>query len=241
MRSQTIAAIILLILPLARVNAAEPLKLDNEAARTSYSLGYQIGGDFKRQSVELHKEAVVQGIQDALTDTTPLMSPQEMNTTLVDLKRKVVAEHKARRLEMEAKNLALDKKYLEQNAHKKGVNTTKSGLQYKILSKGTGKSPASTNQVTVHYRGTLSNGQVFDSSHDRGKPATFQLNRVIKGWTEGLQLIKEGGKIQLVIPPNLAYDRGPLEKRTLLFDVELISVDDQNRSDNKKVNLNNAK
>ncbi len=233
MRIHAIPAIVLLISPLVSVNAADPLKLDDEAARTSYSLGYQIGGDFKRQRVEMDKDALVEGIKDALSDTEPRMSLQDMQSTLIELKRKVVAEQRAKRKEMELKNLKLDKKFLQENALKPGVITSKSGLQYKIIKKGTGKAPTATNQVTVHYRGTLSNGQEFDSSHDRGKPATFQLSDVIKGWTEGLQLIKEGGKIQLIIPPGLAYDRGPLENRTLLFDVELISVGEKIQSDSR--------
>lgn len=233
MRFHTIPAIVLLITPLVSVNAADPLKLDDEAARTSYSLGYQIGGDFKRQGVEMDEEALVKGIRDALSDAEPRMSLQEMQSTLIELKRKVVAEQRAKRKEMELKNLKLDKKFLQENARKPGVITSKSGLQYKIITEGTGRSPTATDQVTVHYRGTLSNGQEFDSSHDRGKPATFQLSGVIKGWTEGLQLIKEGGKIQLVIPPGLAYDRGPLENRTLLFDVELISVGENIQSESR--------
>ncbi len=233
MRIHAIPAIVLLISPLVSVNAADPLKLDDEAARTSYSLGYQIGGDFKRQRVEMDKDALVEGIKDALSDTEPRMSLQDMQSTLIELKRKVVAEQRAKRKEMELKNLKLDKKFLQENARKPGVITSKSGLQYKIIKKGTGKAPTATDQVTVHYRGTLSNGQEFDSSHDRGKPATFQLSGVIKGWTEGLQLIKEGGKIQLVIPPGLAYDRGPLENRTLLFDVELISVGENIQSESR--------
>ena len=103
--------------------------------------------------------------------------------------------------------------------------TTPSGLQYRILEAGSGKSPGPTDTVTVNYRGTLVNGHEFDSSYDKGKPITFRLNGVIKGWTEGLQHVKEGGKIQLVIPPELAYgNRGPLAHQTLIFDVELISV-----------------
>lgn len=227
MQIKTISSMVLLILPLTHVNAADPLKLDDETARISYSLGYQIGGDFKRQGVEMNEEAVIQGMQDAISGKEPMMSSQEMNATLIELKRKVVAEQRAKRKELELQGIEEDTKFLKENADKPDVITTESGLQYKIISQGSGKSPSPSDQVTVHYRGTLSSGQVFDSSHDRGKPATFQLSQVIKGWSEGLQLIKEGGKIQLVIPPGLAYDRGPLERRTLVFDVELISVDEK--------------
>ncbi len=114
---------------------------------------------------------------------------------------------------------------MEENAGKDGVVTTESGLQYRVIAAGTGKSPGPQEQVTVHYRGRLIDGREFDSSFKRGKPATFKLNGVIKGWSEGLQLMKEGGKAELFIPPNLGYgDRGPLAHQTLIFEVELLSV-----------------
>jgi FKBP-type peptidyl-prolyl cis-trans isomerase FklB len=207
------------------VCAQEPLKLDDETARINYSLGYQIGGDFKHQGIELNAEAVVKGMQDALSGSEPLMPQPEMNATLVELKRKVVAAQQAKRREAEIEKVAAGKKYLEENAKKPGVVTTPSGLQYKIIEAGSGKTPGPTDSVTVNYRGTLINGNEFDSSYDKGKPVTFPLNGVIKGWTEGLQLVKEGGKIQLVIPSELAYGkRGPLANQTLVFDVELISI-----------------
>jgi FKBP-type peptidyl-prolyl cis-trans isomerase FklB len=225
MRIATLITMAVLAIPAGIVSAGETLKLEDETARINYSLGYQIGGDFKRQGIELNPEAVVKGMQDALSVSEPLMSQQEMNAVLVELKRKVLAEQQAKRRETELENVAAGKKYLEENAKKPGVVTTPSGLQYKILDAGSGKTPGPTDTVTVNYRGTLINGNEFDSSYDKGKPVTFQLNGVIKGWTEGLQHVKEGGKIQLVIPSELAYGaRGPLAHRTLVFDVELIAV-----------------
>lgn len=207
------------------VAAAEPLALDDETARINYSLGYQVGGDFKRQGVEMNAEAIVRGIEDALAGAEPLMKPEDMQATLVELKRRIVAEEKTRKAERELQQQEEGRKFLEENAKKDGVTTTDSGLQYQVVEPGTGKTPGPTDQVTVSYRGSLVNGQEFDSSYSRGKPATFPLNGVIKGWTEGLQLVSEGGRIKLFIPPELAYgDRGPLANRTLIFDVELISV-----------------
>jgi FKBP-type peptidyl-prolyl cis-trans isomerase len=224
-----IATAMSIFLLASSVNAAEPLKLDNDTVRLNYSLGYQVGGDFKRQGVEMNAEAVVKGIEDALSGSEPLMSPQEMHATLSELKRKVVTDERVklqkRRGETELQYLAEGKKFMQENAARTDVKTTASGLQYKIIEAGKGKAPGPTDQVTVNYRGTQIDGNEFDSSYKRGEPATFQLNNVIKGWTEGLQLIKEGGKIQLVIPPELAYaGRGPLAHRTLIFDVELITV-----------------
>ena len=121
-------------------------------------------------------------------------------------------------------------KFLKENATKEGVKTTASGLQYKITKEGEGKTPKATDTVVVHYRGTLLNGTEFDSSHKRGEPAEFPLNGVIKGWTEGLQLLKEGGKATLYIPPALAYGArgtpgGPIgPDETLTFEVELLKV-----------------
>ena len=208
------------------VSAAEALDLQDPTARTNYSLGYQIGGDFKRQGVQMDADAIVQGISDALAGAEPQMSPAEMNTTLMELKRKVTAEQRKRGTERELEYLAEGKAFLEENAKKEGVVTTASGLQDKVITEGTGKSPGPEDQVTVHYRGTQIDGTPFDSSYKRNKPATFRLNGVIKGWSEGLQLMKEGGKSQLFIPQNLAYgSRGPLGHRTLIFEVELISVD----------------
>jgi len=214
-----------LVISAGPLPAADGLKLDNETARINYSLGYQIGGDFKRQGVEMDAAAVVKGIEDALSGAEPLMPPQEMTATLRELKHKVVEEQRTRQRNAELQYVAEGKKFMEQNAAKPGVKTTASGLQYTIIEAGTGKQPKATDEVTVNYRGTLTNGNEFDSSYQRGEPATFRLDGVIKGWTEGLQLVKEGGKIQLVIPPELAYgNRGPLAHRTLVFDVELISV-----------------
>ena len=205
--------------------AEQPLDLEDETTRINYSLGYQIGGDFKRQNVEMNADAVVQGIRDALSDAAPKLTATEMRTTLTELKRKVVAEQQQRRAKQELELLAEGERFLQENAKQTNVITTASGLQYQMVEQGMGRSPGPTDQVTVHYRGKLIEGREFDSSHKRGKPATFPLNGVIKGWTEGLQLMKEGGKAKLFIPPELAYgSRGPLAHQTLIFDVELMAV-----------------
>ena len=230
-RNTTLMSVALLVIPFASVSAAEQVKLDDRTARINYSLGYQIGGDFKRQGIEVDAEAVVKGIEDALSGTRPLMPQKAMNGILMEVKRKVVDDERKKlgnnRREMELQYLAEGNKFMLENAAKPGVKTTASGLQYKIINAGSGKAPGSTDMVTVNYRGNLIDGTEFDSSYKRGEPASFRLNGVIKGWTEGLQLLKEGGKIQLFIPNKLAYGgRGPMAHRTLIFDVELISVGD---------------
>jgi len=232
MRRPMLTAPMLLLASVAAAPASEALDLEDETARINYSLGYQIGGDFQRQGVEMNAEAVVKGIEDALSGAEPLMNPEDMRATLVELKRKVVeeqrkqaAEQRKQSAERQAKISEESQAFLEQNAKEPGVTTTASGLQYQIIEEGTGKSPAATDKVTVNYRGTTVEGNEFDSSYARGEPASFPLTGVIKGWTEGLQLVKEGGKIKLFIPPELAYGkRGPLANRALIFDVELVSV-----------------
>jgi FKBP-type peptidyl-prolyl cis-trans isomerase FklB len=148
-----------------------------------------------------------------------------MRSTLVRLKNKIVADQRNRQ-QVEAKEkLAEGKAFLEQNGKKKDVVSLPSGLQYRIIKKGKGKQPGPTDTVSVHYRGTLIDGKEFDSSYKRDQPASFALNGVIKGWSEGLQLMKEGARWELFIPPELAYNnRGPLANQTLIFNVELLSV-----------------
>jgi FKBP-type peptidyl-prolyl cis-trans isomerase FklB len=205
--------------------AAEPLNLEEETPRINYSLGYQIGGDFKRQGVEMDAEAVIQGIRDALSGAEPQMSQAEMTATLTQLKSKVVADQRKRNIKRELELIKEGEAFMQENAGQEGVITTESGLQYSVTEAGTGKRPGPEDMVTVHYRGTLIDGKPFDSSYKKNKPANFQANRVIKGWAEGLQLMQEGGKYRLFIPPNLAYGgRGPLAHRTLIFDVELLKV-----------------
>ena len=195
----------------------------------NYSIGYQVGGDFRRQGIEIDPASLVRGVLDALAGAEPEMTPQEMNTTLSDLQQKITdAQEKQRKAALQ-RNLDAGRAFMQANASKAGVTTLPSGLQYQVIEEGEGASPKTTDTVTVHYRGTLIDGAEFDSSYRRGQPATFQLNRVIKGWTEGVQLMKPGAKYTFFVPPDLAYgERGAGVKippnRTLIFEVELISV-----------------
>jgi FKBP-type peptidyl-prolyl cis-trans isomerase FklB len=197
--------------------AAEMLPLKDENDRLNYSLGFQIGDSLRRQGVKVSPDVLLKGIQDALSASEPLMSLEEMKKTL--------ASERQEKRKMAEQYWREGQEFLAKNAKKPGVVTLPSGLQYKVIREGTGKSPGANDSVTVDYRGTLINGQEFDSSYRKGEPATFRVDGVIKGWNEALQLMKEGAKWQLFIPPDLAYGRrGPLENQTLIFDVELISV-----------------
>jgi FKBP-type peptidyl-prolyl cis-trans isomerase FklB len=207
------------------VCAADEKHKLSEAERTGYSIGYQIGMDFKQQEVELNAEILLRGFNDALSGASSALSAEEMQATLVDLKRKIAVEQHLKRAEQTKAYREEGRIFLAENARQEGVKTTESGLQYKVLKPGTGKTPKAGDTVTVKYRGTLINGQEFDSSARDGEPATFRVDELIPGWAEALQLMKEGGKWQLFIPPELAFRRGsPLEHRTILFEVELISV-----------------
>ena len=206
--------------------AAEAPAMD-EASRQSYALGYQLGRDLK--GADLRGDAITQGLKDGGSGAPAKLTDQQMQEALAALDQRIAAERaKAQTAELE-KSLAAGNAYRAENAKKPGVQTTATGLQYKVVKAGTGRTPAASDSVTVNYRGTLVDGTEFDSSYKRGEPATFPVAGVIPGWTEALQLMKEGAQYQLVIPPDLAYgERGAggviPPGATLVFDVELISV-----------------
>jgi FKBP-type peptidyl-prolyl cis-trans isomerase FklB len=204
------------------------LSLKDEYAKISYSVGYQVGGDFKRQNLTVNPELLLKGIQDALNGNEQMMNKSEMQNILVDLKKKIVASEQEEKKKEAEKNLSEGKKFLSKNEKKRGVKTLKSGLQYRILKKGSGASPKPTDMVTLHYKGNLIDGKEFDSSYKRGEPATFRADSCIRGWAEALQMMKEGAKWKLFIPADLAYgERGAgviSPNSTLVYNLELISV-----------------
>jgi FKBP-type peptidyl-prolyl cis-trans isomerase FklB len=221
-RLTIIFAAFTLVLPIFGQEKSPPFK--DQKDKFSYSIGLNIGSNLSKQKIELNPDMVSAGIKDAIAGKPQLTQDQikEVMTTFekdMEQKQKAAGE----------KNAAEGAKFLEENKKKEGVKTTSSGLQYKVIKEGTGPQPKATDIVTVNYRGTLMNGTEFDSSYKRGEPATFPLNGVIKGWTEGVQLMKVGSKYQLFIPPQLAYgDRavGPdiTPNSTLIFDVELLGI-----------------
>ena len=204
--------------------AAPAAPAGDQAAIAQYALGYQLGREISAS--DDRSQSLMEGVRDGRAGTPPKYSEQDMQAALQKLGQQV-NEQRAKVAAADAEKQApINKTFLADNSVKPGVKTTASGLQYKVVSEGTGKQPKATDTVTVNYRGTLIDGTEFDSSYKRGQPATFPVNGVIAGWTEALQLMKEGAKYQLFIPPNLAYaDRGPLANRLLIFDVELIKVD----------------
>jgi FKBP-type peptidyl-prolyl cis-trans isomerase FklB len=205
----------------ASVPAAETTM--DEAARMQYALGYQLGRDLV--AIEPRPQDILRGIEDGRSGGQPKLSQDEMSAALAGLQQKVTAQREKEQAAASAKAAAAGKAYLAANATKPGVTTTASGLQYQVVTEGTGRTPALGDTVTVHYKGTLVDGTEFDSSYKRGQPASFPVAGVIPGWTEALQLMKVGTKAQLVIPPELAYgSNGPLANQVLLFDVELLGA-----------------
>ncbi len=205
--------------------ATETLDLRDETDKVNYSLGFQIGGDFTRQKVELDLETFLQGVQDALSEKEPRLTADEMRTILSNLKKKIEANQREHNWQAFEKYHEEDNKFLEENAKKEGVTVLPSGLQYKILRKGTGKTPKAGDAVTAHFQGSLIDGKIFGDSHRYDKPRTYNIAKLIPGLKEALQLMKEGAKWQIFIPRNLAFGkRGPVAERAVIYEVELISI-----------------
>src|SRR2546423_13657577 len=179
----------------------------------------------KRQNVDVNQDAFTAGFKDALAGRKPLMTEQEVREAMMAFEK----DMQQKQNDAAQKNSADAQKFMTENKSKEGVKTTASGLQYKVMKEGNGAQPKSSDTVTVNYRGTLLDGTEFDSSYKRGQPATFPLGGVIKGWTEGLQLMKVGSKYQFFIPAALAYgDHAPTPQippgSALIFEVELMDV-----------------
>ena len=222
MKLKTLLILPVLLASASLLNASE-LKTDKD--KLSYIFGVQVGQGLRVEGVELEMDAFTAGIQDMLAGNESQIgqaTTEKIVSAYQEKKQLEIAEISAKKQNESAT-------FLANNAKNDGFVVTATGLQYKILEEGKGKSPTSEDKVIAHYTGKLLDGTVFDSSHDRGEPATFPVSGVIKGWQEALPMMKVGGKWQIVVPANLAYgDRGvgnligPNE--TLIFDIELVSI-----------------
>ena len=219
------------LLALSACSANGNADLDSLEGKASYATGVNIGRQLNQQGAEIHIPSLAQGLADVFDGSELQLTDEEMRQAMVEYQAHLQAAQTQRRAELAERNQEEGAAYLEENGSRDGVTTTESGLQYEVLTTGSGPRPAATDEVSVHYQGTLIDGTEFDSSLD-GDPVTFPLNRVIAGWTEGLQLMNVGSKYRFVIPGNLAYGvqgRGPLigPNATLVFEVELIGITDR--------------
>ena len=198
------------------------LKPQSQKEKASYLFGLNTGKMLHHQEVDFDLRFLLLGIEDSLSEKSPRLTQNEIDQTMRTLRREMMTK-------LAEENQKKGAAYLAKNGKKKGVITTKSGLQYEIIKAGTGPQPSPLNKVVVHYKGTLIDGKEFDSSHRNGKPAEFPVTGVIPGWVEALQMMKKGALWKLAIPPKLAYGAngaghliGP--NATLLFEVELIDI-----------------
>lgn len=214
--------------------AVQPFK--SESDKMSYVVGYDLGmkifADISGKNLKISNDAFLRGMTDAFNGKEAVLSAEEIQIAMELFQQQLQGQQdeNAQKLKEMAEHYKKEgEAFLAENAKKDSVKTTASGLQYKILREGNGKSPAETSMVSVHYRGRLTGGVVFDESYARGEPTSFKLNQVIKGWTEGLQLMKEGAKFEFYIPNNLAYGERPAGQlippgSMLIFEVELLEV-----------------
>lgn len=227
MRNLFALGLLVVLAPMSgTVLAAKP---ETEAQKLGYIIGMDIGTSLKQQGSDIDLDTLFAAIRTTYKGETPELTPEEA----AGIREAFIASRRAaaetERQALATTNAAEGDKFLLENRAKKGVVVTDSGLQYQVIEMGKGPKPAATDKVTVHYRGTLLNGEEFDSSYTRGEPISFELDKVIAGWTEGVQLMPVGSKFMFFIPPDLAYGAaggGPIgPNATLTFQVELLGID----------------
>ena len=205
------------------------MELKTQKDKASYSIGVSIGKNLKDQKVDITTDILVKGLLDAYTGAKTQLTEKEMGDVLTQFQQEIMAKAQEEAAKKGGENKTKGEKFLADNKNKPGVKSTPSGLQYSVITEGTGPKPTASSTVKVHYTGKLIDGTTFDSSVDRGEPVEFPLNGVIKGWTEGVQLMSKGSKYKFYIPAELAYgDRGAGNaigpNETLVFEVELLDI-----------------
>lgn len=206
----------------------ESAALDTLEQKASYIIGLNIGNNLKANGFDVQADQVALALRDLQAGTESRIKEEEFQTIMQEVQEKAMAKHSEEQKRLTDENTTKGKAFLDENKAKEGVVTTESGLQYRVITEGTGEKPAATDTVTVHYTGKLIDGTEFDSSEKHGQPATFPLDGVIPGWTEALQLMPQGSKWEIVIPSDLAYGasgQGPIPPAsTLVFEVELLEI-----------------
>ncbi len=211
MKKLRLIAVLGLVLLASYVYAGENIELKDQKDKVSYSIGMNIGNNLKKQSIEVSPDILLQGIKDALSGGKTLMTEKEVNETMMNFQKEVMAKQQARMKELAEKNKKEGEAFLAENKKKEGVITLPSGLQYKVIKEGDGKIPTINDTVTVNYRGTLIDGKEFDSSYTRGQPVTFPVKGVIPGFSEALQLmrlVQSGNCLSLPISLTVSGGRG---------------------------------
>jgi FKBP-type peptidyl-prolyl cis-trans isomerase FklB len=215
---------------LSSASFAQTMTLDTNQQKVSYSIGADLGRNIKKQGLDVDINALSKGLQDGFVGGQMLLTDEQMKEVLMNFQKEFIAKRTAEMEQVAQKNLDTGKAFLENNKKQPGVVTLADGLQYKIITAGKGDKPGPNDTVTVNYTGKLINGQVFDSSDKQGHPISFQVNQVIKGWTEVLQLMPVGSTWEVYIPAELAYGAqavGPMigPNETLIFNIQLLSIE----------------
>jgi FKBP-type peptidyl-prolyl cis-trans isomerase FklB len=231
--------IILAVAVAAPALAADTSIPTSKKDKISYSIGMDIGASLKRREIDLNTDQLEAGLKDALSGSKTKLTEDEAQKILTDFQQELHAKAQELSQKLAEKNKKEGEAFLAANKKKPGIKTLPSGLQYKVITEGTGPIPKATDTVSTNYKGTLIDGTEFDSSYKRGEPATFPVNGVIKGWTEALQMMKVGSKWELYVPSNLAYGpRGAGQvigpNSTLVFEVELLSIGDKSAAGKSK-------
>lgn len=229
MKPLTICLAVILVASIGLAQDKAQPQLKDQKEKASYSIGHELGTSLKKGNMEVNTDILMKGLKDGLSGAKSVLTDEQIKETMNTFQKEMMEKQQAVQKELGEKNKAEGTKFLAENKKKEGVVTTTSGLQYKVLKEGSGETPKETDTVVTNYKGTLLDGTEFDSSYKRNEPATFPVNRVIKGWTEALMLMKPGAKYQLWIPSELGYgergvgkDIGP--NSTLVFEVELLSI-----------------
>ena len=235
MKTSSILAVLLLLTYAASACAQgaaapkQPAKPEALHDKASYAIGLNLGQNLKTQEVPVNLDYLIQGLRDGLGGAAALLGDDDLKATMQSFQQEMMTKQQAKQAVAGEKNKKEADEFLAKNKAKPGVVTTASGLQYEVITEGTGPKPTADDRVTVNYRGTLLDGSQFDSSYDRGQPATFPVSGVIPGWVEAMQLMPVGSKYKLYIPPELAYQErgagnaiGP--NSLLIFEVELLAI-----------------
>lgn len=229
MKMKLVAATVMSMAMSTAMAATDASALNTDKEKLSYSIGADLGKNFKKQGIEVEPQALAQGMRDSMSGDKLKLTEEQMRDVLNKFQQELMAKRNAEFNKKATENKAKGEAFLKENKGKEGVVALPSGLQYKVIEKGTGIKPSKSDTVTVEYTGRLIGGQVFDSSEKVGKPATFKVSQVIPGWTEALQLMPAGSTWEIYVPSDLAYGPrsigGPIgPNETLIFKIHLLSV-----------------